>query len=106
MTETPKSARRTHDSAFKERAVQMAQESQNVAATARQLGIGYSLLNSWRNAADLARSKGQGLAMALEDKARLAALEKENANLREEKEILFISYEFFVWYVFGFIAPR
>ena len=88
MTETPKSARRTHDSAFKERAVQMAQESQNVAATARQLGIGYSLLNSWRNAADLARSKGQGLAMALEDKARLAALEKENANLREENEIL------------------
>lgn len=26
--------------------------------------------------------------MALEDKARLAALEKENANLREENEIL------------------
>ena len=88
MTETPKSARRTHDAAFKERAVQMAQESQNIAATARQLGIGYSLLNSWKNAADLARSKGQGLAMALEDKARLAALEKENANLREENEIL------------------
>jgi transposase len=88
MTETPKSTRRTHDSAFKERAVQMAQESQNIAATARQLGIGYSLLNSWKNAADLARSKGQGLAMALEDKARLAALEKENAYLREENEIL------------------
>jgi transposase len=88
MTEKPKSARRIHDRHFKERAVQMAQESQNIAETARQLGVGYSLLNSWRNAADLARSKGQGLAMALEDKARLAALEKENANLREENEIL------------------
>ena len=66
----------------------MAQDSQNTAATARQLGIGYSLLNSWKNAADLARSKGQGLAMALEDKARLAALEKEVAKLREENEIL------------------
>ena len=66
----------------------MASESGNIAETARQLGVGYSLLNSWRNAAELARSKGQGLAMALEEKARLAALEKEVAQLREENEIL------------------
>jgi transposase len=88
MEDRAKPGRRRHDSAFKERAVAMASESGNIAETARQLGVGYSLLNSWRNAAELARSKGQGLAMALEEKARLAALERENALLREENEIL------------------
>ncbi|MCB9497469.1 MAG: transposase [Fibrobacteria bacterium] len=88
MEDKARSGRRTYDSGFKERAVAMAAESNNVAETARQLGVGYSLLNSWRNAAELARSKGQGLAMALEERARLAALEKEVAQLREENEIL------------------
>jgi transposase len=88
MDKQSKVQRRVHDPAFKERAVKLAQESGNIAETARQVGVGYSLLNSWKNAADLARSKGQGLAMALEEKARLAALEKEVTNLREENEIL------------------
>ncbi|MCB9497246.1 MAG: transposase [Fibrobacteria bacterium] len=88
MEDKARSGRRTYDSGLKERAVGMAAESNNVAEMARQLGVGYSLLNSWRNAAELARSKGQGLAMALEEKARLAALEKEVAQLREENEIL------------------
>lgn len=83
-----KLGRKAYDAAFKERAVKMAVESGNVAETARQLGIGYSLLQSWRNAAELARAKGHGLAMALEEKQRLAALERENAALREENEIL------------------
>jgi transposase len=88
MEDKAKAGRRTYDPAFKERAVAMASESGNIAETARQLGVGYSLLNSWRNAAELARSQGHGLAMALEEKARLAALERENAQLREENEIL------------------
>ena len=88
MEDRSQTGRRRYDAAFKERAVAMAAESGNIAETARQLGVGYSLLNSWRNAAELARSKGQGLAMALEEKARLSALEREVAQLREENEIL------------------
>jgi transposase len=88
MEDKVKAKRRAYDPGFKERAVQMAAESRNIAETARQLGVGYSLLNSWINASELARSKGQGLAMALEEKARMSALEKEVANLREENEIL------------------
>ena len=88
MEDKARSVRRSYDPGFKERAVAMASESRNIAETARQLGVGYSLLNNWINAAELARSKGQGLAMALEEKARLAALEKEVAQLREENEIL------------------
>ena len=63
----------------------------------RQLGVGYSLLNGWITSAELARSKGQGLAMALEEKARLAALEKEVALLREENEILKKAHPGKVW---------
>jgi transposase len=88
MEDRSQTGRRRYDVAFKERAVAMAAESGNIAETARQLGVGYSLLNSWRNAAELARSKGQGLAVALEEKARLSALEREVAQLREENEIL------------------
>jgi len=88
MEDRSQTGRRRYDAVFKERAVAMAAESGNIAETARQLGVGYSLLNSWRNAAELARSKGQGLAVALEEKARLSALEREVAQLREENEIL------------------
>jgi len=52
------SGRRRGDSSFKERAVAMAAESDNIAETARPLGVGYSLINSQINAAELARSKG------------------------------------------------
>ncbi|MCB9495797.1 MAG: transposase [Fibrobacteria bacterium] len=51
MEDKARSGRRTYDSGFKERAVAMAAESNNVAETTRQLGVGCSLLNSWRNAA-------------------------------------------------------
>ncbi len=95
MEDKSQTVRRRHDAAFKERAVAKAAESGNIAETARQLGVGYSLLNSWRNAAELARSKGQGLAMALEEKTRLAALEREVAQLREENEILKIATAYF-----------
>ena len=47
MEDKVKSKRRTYDPGFKERAVQMAAESRNIAETARQLGVGYSLLNGW-----------------------------------------------------------
>ena len=88
MEAKSKPGRRSYDASFKERAVAASRQSGNIAQTAREFGVGYSLLNSWRAAADVARSKGQGLAMALEEKARLAALERENAQLREENEIL------------------
>lgn len=45
MEDKAKTKRRTYDPGFKERAVQMAAESRNIAETSRQLGVGYSLLN-------------------------------------------------------------
>ncbi len=73
---------------YKEKAVARAKELGNVAQAARELKVGYALLQGWMQAAELAAAKGGGLAMALEEKARLRKLENENAELKEELEIL------------------
>lgn len=80
--------RRKYDPKFKERAVQLARDSGNIAGTARELGIGQSLLHSWINASETASAKGKGLALALEEKAELARLRKLVAEQAEELEII------------------
>ena len=75
------SKRRKYDSKFKERAVHLTKELGNVAAAARELGIGYSLLQSWIKGQDMAASKGKGLAQAIEEKAELDRLRKLVAGL-------------------------
>jgi len=88
MSEEKKRSKKVYSPDFKERAVKVAADLGNVAGASRQLGVGYSLLHGWINAADVARSRGDGLAYSLEEKARTARLERENAALREEVEIL------------------
>jgi transposase len=83
-----KRERRSHEPAFKERAVKMALDSGNKSKTAKDLGIQYQLLLSWIKQAEMARAIGMGLQAALEDKAELERLSKENASLREDVEIL------------------
>lgn len=80
--------KRKHDAKFKERAVQLAKERGNVAAAARELNIGYSLLHSWINAASAALSKGKGLAQALEEKQEMERLRKRLAEAEEELEVI------------------
>ncbi|HKP94887.1 MAG TPA: transposase [Fibrobacteria bacterium] len=79
--------RRKHDAKFKERAVQAARTSGNVAATARELGLGNSLLHSWINAAKAAEAKGKGLALALEERQEMEQLRKRLAEAEEELEV-------------------
>jgi len=80
--------RRKHDPKFKERAVQLSKDLGNVAAAARELGIGYSLLQSWLKGQEVAASKGKGLAQAIEEKAELDRLRRVVADLTEELEII------------------
>jgi transposase len=80
--------RRRFDGKFKERSVALAKERQNVAQTARELGIGTSLLHSWINAAYSAESRGKGLALALEEKQEMERLRKRLADAEEELEII------------------
>ena len=80
--------RRKHDPKFKERAVQLAKELDNVAAAAKELGIGYSLLHSWIKAGETAAAKGKGLALAIEERQELERLRKRLAEAEEELEII------------------
>jgi len=85
-TPQPPNDRRSHSKEFKQQAVSLA-EKQGVAQTARDLGIGESLIYAWRQ--QLSR-KGPaaftGQANAVD--AELARLRRENAELREERDIL------------------
>ena len=80
--------RRKHDPKFKERAVELSKELGNVSAAARELGIGYSLLQSWLKSAEMAASKGKGLSLAIEEKQELERLRKRLAETEEELEII------------------
>lgn len=80
--------KRKYSPEYKENAVKKAQESGNIALTARELTIGYSLLQSWIRESKFAAIKGKGLQAALEEKAELERLRKKNAALEEELEII------------------
>lgn len=80
--------KRRHEPKFKERAVHLAKSSGNVAATARELGVGYSLLNAWIKAAETAAAKGKGLALAIEERQEMDRLRKQLAETEEELEII------------------
>jgi len=88
MVETKKQGKRSFTPEFKEGAVKLARELGNVSAASRQLGVVNSLLRNWITSGESARMQGKGLAGVLEERDRVARLERENAILREEVEIL------------------
>jgi transposase-like protein len=73
---------------FKANAVKLAHEKGNIALAARELRIGYSLIQSWIRESQFASVKGKGLQAALEEKAEMDRLRKRNEELEEENEIL------------------
>ncbi|HQB08098.1 MAG TPA: transposase [Rectinema sp.] len=80
--------KRNYSPEYKANAVKLAQEKGNVALAARELKIGYSLIQSWIRESQFASIKGKGLQAALEEKAEMERLRKRNAELEEENEIL------------------
>ena len=80
--------RKSYTPEFKEQAVRLALELGNIEAASRQLDVGASLLGGWVSLSRAAQDRGMGLADSLDEKARNSALERENANLRMENEIL------------------
>ncbi len=88
MGKDKKGARKTYTPAYKENAVGIANELGNTAAASRQLGISQSLLRSWIVAKQLSERSGLGLAAAIQDKERMANLERQVKALEEENAIL------------------
>lgn len=79
--------RKNYTPEFKREAVRLAQATNNVAATARELGIDHSLLIRWKQQLQDEGERafpGNGTPRDQE----LAQLKRENARLREEVEIL------------------
>jgi len=79
--------RKTYPEEFKREAVRLAEERGNISQVARDLGIDQSMLSQWRRALSAENDRpfpGRG---NVKDMDR-DSLERENARLREEVEIL------------------
>lgn len=80
-------SRKNYTPEFKKEAVRLAQTTNNVAATARELGIDHSVLIRWKQQLESnAESAFPGNGNPRDPE--LAQLKRENARLREEVEIL------------------
>jgi len=79
--------RRSFTKEYKVEAVRLAKESGNIAATARQLGIGRNMLERWKFETNGTGDKAFPGSGNPAD-ADLVRLQRENTRLREEVEIL------------------
>jgi transposase len=81
-------ARRKFDQDFKEGAVRLVRETgKPIAQVARDLGINDGTLGNWVNADKRRRGDGTG-ALDADERAELARLRKENAELAMERDVL------------------
>ena len=80
--------RRKFDQDFREGAVRLVRETgKPVAQVARDLGINEGTLGNWVNADKCRRGDGSG-ALDEDERAELARLRKENAELAMERDVL------------------
>ena len=95
-------AQKRYPPELRERAVRMVAEAIEaqggerfgvITRVARQLGIGTEFLRNWVRQAEI--DGGQRPGTSTEDRARIAALEKENRELRRANEILKSAAAFF-----------
>ena len=79
--------RRKFDADFGEGAVRLVRETgKPIAQVARDLGINAGTLGNWVNA--VARRRGTDGALSEDERAELARLRKENAELAMERDVL------------------
>jgi transposase len=79
--------RRKFDPEFREGAVRIVRETgKPIAQVARDLGVHEGTLGNWV-AKDRAR-RGEGEGLSLDERSRLRELERENTELRMERDVL------------------
>jgi transposase len=96
----PKKQQRTFTKEFKIQAIQLAKQPGNtISQIARDLGIGSQTLGRWitqANQTDRPTFTGRGVQALTEQEKRIKDLERENAILRQEREILKAAAKFFL----------
>ncbi len=91
----PRRSRRKFSDEFKRDAVEIVRSSdKSIAEVARELGIYDSSLGSWVRQDQVNRGEREGVSS--NDKDRLLELERENARLRMERELLKRAVAFWV----------